>query len=233
MSQIILPAGVRANSEKAPVAEPTAVTAGQPVAPWHGLRGEYITRVRRVNTYSANYRLATVAGRNDLNFAFTANTDKQVATLHHAASATKLVRIHRVAVVMMANTVAGVLAIDLRRITSAPATGNPAITPMPHNSTNPATECTALALPTTGGTDVTPDRSYSITTLNLAAFAATASVGANQGMVELLNQGDLGDSAQSIELQPGTLEGVAVWMRHTAASTNNFYVRIVYTEETP
>ena len=52
-------------------------------------------------------------------------------------------------------------------------------------------------------------------------------------MVELLNQGDLGDSAQSIELQPGTLEGVAVWMRHTAASTNNFYVRIVYTEETP
>lgn len=227
----VVQVGGHANSEKAPDTEPAAVASGDRVRAWHGLRGEYITRVRRVATYSATYRAAAVNAVGGLTFTHTANTDKQYATLHHAASATKLIRIHRIAVVIAAHSVAGQLDIDVRRITTAPATGNPAITPKAHNFANPATEAVALALPGTAGTVDDNATSYSATQLNLGVIAGATSVNSNDGMMELLNQGDLGDSAQSIELRPGVLEGIAVILRDTAAATVRGYVRIVYTEE--
>lgn len=223
--------GGRANSEKAPDTVPASVAAGDRVRAWHGLRGEYVTRERRVETFSAVYRLATVTARSSLVFAQVANTDKQWATLHHAATSTKLVRIHRAVFVLSGNTVAAYLNIALVRITSAPATGNPAITPKPHNQSNAATECVALALPGTAGTVDNAAIDYSTTDLTAGVTVGATTYGMNQGVLELMAQGDLGDSAQGIELRPGVLEGVAVVVRAGAATTVNGVVRIVYTEE--
>jgi hypothetical protein len=63
-------------------------------------------------------------------------------------------RLRRVLVMFESETVAGIINFDLVKLTAAvtPATGNPAITPAPARGANVA-EATALALPTTGGTE--------------------------------------------------------------------------------
>lgn len=184
-------------------------------------------------TYSAIGRLAAVNARASLAFAQSANADKQWLTLHHAASATKLVRVLYVGFILVDVSAATILDFDVRLITAAPATGNPAITPGPHNQANPATECTVLALPTTGGTmAATP--SLALTEFDAGILAPpTAPPGQNVGRFDLYTNERVSDESQAIELRPGVLEGVAIVVRSTAAATVNGIPIIRYTEELP
>jgi hypothetical protein len=184
----------------------------------------------RLATYSALYRLATRPYA--LSHAFTANTRRQFATLHHTASSTRTVRIRRVQVALKSNSVAAVVDADLVFITAAPATGNPAITPSPHNRGDAAAEATALALPTTAGTE---GPLIATVEYNLGVTAAASTVNpppAVDWRTLYDSDGIAGDdAAKAIVLRAGQLEGIAVVLDANAASTVTAYVRIVFTEE--
>lgn len=182
------------------------------------------------STYAAVGRIAAVNARGSLSFAQTANTDKQWLTLHHAASSTKLVRIMYVGFMLVDTSAASVMNFDVRHITSAPATGNPAVTPTPHNRGNAATECTALALPTTAGTTTTTE-SLAYQEFDAGIMAATTSLGANQGRIDLYTNDRVSDESQALELRPGVLEGIAIIVRTVGGITVNGIPIIRYTEE--
>lgn len=192
---------------------------------------EQVTTIADDPAYTAIGRVAAVNARAALAFAQVANTDKQWLTLHHAASSTKRVRIRYAGFILVDTSAATVLDFDLRLITAAPASGNPAITPAPHNQGNAATECTSLALPTTAGTmAATPS-------LGLAEFDSgilappTAPPGQNLGRFDLYSEQWAGEDVQPIELRAGVLEGVAVVVRAVGAGTVTGIPIIRYTEE--
>src|SRR5881396_1558892 len=85
---------------------------------------------RRV-TYAAGGRLAAGGGLSQA----TLTTQKQFLTIYHTGSATKIVKLRKAWVHISANSAASQIAMDLMSLTSAtaPATGNPAITPMAFN----------------------------------------------------------------------------------------------------
>jgi hypothetical protein len=137
---------------------PTAVSAvGDRVRQWLDRSGASVVRRRKIReSYTAVFRLAEAAARLDQTFTQVANTNKQWATIHHAASATKEIRLQRVWVYITSDTVAGIQGvIELRElsVTTPPATGNPAITPRAHRIGTGAAEATCLYLPTTQGSE--------------------------------------------------------------------------------
>jgi hypothetical protein len=184
----------------------------------------------RLATYAAVYRLTSRPYA--LSNAFTANTRKQFATLHHAAVSTKNVRIRRVQVSFESSTVAAITAADLVFITSAPATGNPAITPTPLNRGDAAADATALALPTTGGTEGALVNSIEY---NLGVTGAVSVLNPPPAVewIDLYDSDGIAgdDAAKALVLRAGQLEGVAVVLDCNAASTVKGFVRIVFTEE--
>jgi len=193
--------------------------------------GALTVRQRTVDTYKVIGRVAAVNVRGSLAFAQLANTDKQWLTLHHTAAAVKTAKIRYVAIQLIDVSVASILNFDLRKITTAPATGNPAIPPSPMNGANPATEVTTLALPTTGGTAAaTP--SYGLSEFDSGILApATAVPGLNVGLIELYDASVGDENEQSLELRAGVLEGIAIIIRSTAAATVNAIPIVRYTEE--
>jgi hypothetical protein len=184
----------------------------------------------RLATYAAVYRLA--ARPYALSNAFTANTRKQFATLHHAASATKTVRIRRVQIALESSSVAAITAADLVFITAAPATGNPAITSTPLNRGDAAAEATALALPTTAGTEGALVNSIEFN-LGVTGAASTANPPPAVEWIDLYDSDGIAgdDAAKALVLRAGQLEGVAIVLDCNAASTVKGFVRIVFTEE--
>lgn len=184
----------------------------------------------RLATYAAVYRLA--ARPYALSHAFAANSRKQFATLHHAASATKTVRIRRVQVALKSNSVAAVIDADLVFITTAPATGNPAVTPASLNRGDAAAEAVALALPTTAATEAALIATVEYN-LGITGAASTVNPPPAVDWRDLYNSDgiDGDDAAKALALRAGQLEGIAVVLDASAAATVTAYVRIVFTEE--
>jgi hypothetical protein len=192
-----------------------------------GIEPVVATRARKIATYTALFKAA--ARPYLLSNVFTANTRKQYATIHHAATATRTVRIRGAWVAVRANTVASDINAELVRITTAPATGNPAITPTPHDSSFAAAEATCLGLPTTAGTE-----GAMLDDVHYFLGAQTApTVGPAPPLIwapVYLPFG--GDDDESLPtLRAGVLEGWAVTLDCNAASTVDGQVRIKFTEE--
>ena len=188
----------------------------------------WFVRPRKIATYRAVYRLATPAS---LSFAHSANTRKQWATIFHASSATKTVRIRGVWLNVTSTSAATVLWCDLVRLSSAttPATGNPAITPAPHD-TSDTVEATCLALPTTAGTEsgTLSALEYS---LGITGSAPTTVPVPVIPWVALYEPQAGDDEAKLPTIRSGIAEGFAVSVVSTIASTIGGQVMIEFTEE--
>lgn len=191
-----------------------------------------IYQQRRVlNTYTAVFRLA--ARPYAISKTFTAGSRFQFATIHHAATAVKTVKLKRVEVALESSSVAGITMADLVRITAAPATGNPAITPSPTNPANAAAEATCLTLPTTAGTE---GALHSTLEWNLGITGAASVVSPppalNWYTLWPQTQGaSEADENQFPTIRSGVLEGFAVTLDCNAASVVKGYVVIEFTEE--
>ena len=184
---------------------------------------------RKVPSYRAVFRTAT-RPYNTL-FTFTANTRKQFATIHHAATAVKTVKLRRVQVmVYSATTAAPELNVDLVRITSAPATGNPAITPALADNADAAAEVTCLALPTTAATEGALYSSHYVS-LGLTTTPPTTNPPPVPGIYELVGPG-VGDNEPKFPIiRAGVLEGWAVTIDSTTAAVVAARVIVDFTEE--
>lgn len=182
--------------------------------------------------YVASYKLATDAAASALAFTHVANTDKQYATIYHTAAATKTVRLRRVEL-FIAATAATILNVELRYLnaTTAPATGNPAITPRQVNPADAAAESTCLALPTTGGSFpaavplFTQEMNLGANTAQTTNFPIDpVSLWPGEGF------GDF-DTMQDLSMRGGVAEGYAISLRAVAAVALKATVRIIFTEE--
>lgn len=193
-----------------------------------------------ISHYRAYYRLA--ARPYALSNAFGAAGRKQFATIGHAATAKKWVRLRHVWVAAESASAAGLVMADLIRLTdNAAAGGNPAIVPGKASGADDAAEVTCLALPTTpGAEDAVP---LVGTEFNLGITAAGTVQNPPPDLVwrdllELIGVGhDEGmgfgvDSANRFpQIRPNTAEGWAVTMDASAALTFKGYVIIDFTEE--
>lgn len=192
-------------------------------------------RTRQLVSYTASFRLAdATAGQLDLTFTFVANTNKQVATIYHAATATKTVKIRKVSVFCTTMT-AAVVGFELRALSAAtaPATGNPAITPRQHDPADAAAEATCLALPTTAGSLVGADTGTVSPHTSINAGATTASVSpSSYGTAEIvLYEYKDGSEMKPLTMRAANAEGYAVNARSTAATAQRFTVSMLFTEE--
>lgn len=183
----------------------------------------------RATTYHAVCRLA--ARPYALSATMVANTRKQYATLHHTAAAAKLLRLRRVLIAFESVSIAGLYLFDLVRITAAPATGNPAITPTPAVTTDAAAEATVLCLPTTAGTEgaLIATREWNL------GVTGTASVLNPPPPVEWYELFSEDEQSPMGEQWPptvpaGTLGGWAVTMDPSAAGVVKAFIKFVFTE---
>lgn len=200
--------------------------------------GPVPTRPRQVATYTAQYRLVnTTAGSRFLApAALTANTNKQIATIYHTGASTKRVQIKYVSVNLHSvGAVAGNIEFEIVTLsaTTAPATGNPAITPGIHDQGDSAAEATCLALPTTAGSAVNADRPVGNNwevSIGVTGAASTANPPPLAHRAELWNSLALADGKDLI-MRAGVAEGYAVNVRSSAASTVFLMATIIFTEE--
>lgn len=220
---------------------PTLVSAaGDRTRVWVDRAGAVTVRRRKLReSYTAVCRLAETTARLDFTFTHVANTNKQLVTLHHAATATREIRVQKVVVyATLLGTAAGFWLCELRAITGTPATGNPAITPKEHRIGAAATEAVCLVLPTTGGTDATPNSPYGSFIVDHGVESTTPPTAHPlvQGLTGgypfvLYDASQEDDEVLPLVLRAGTLEGVAIVSRDTAAMVLRAWAIIKYTEE--
>lgn len=196
-----------------------------------GIEPFVVQRSRKVPTYRALFRVASRPYR--LSNAFAGAGRKQFATLHHAATATKTVKLRHCWVTVQGVTAATVAMFDLVRITTAPATGNPAITPAPVDPGDPAAEATALALPTTAGTEGAILGFWQYLLGISAANPTTMPPPADPWLDLCALNPDADDEAKLPTIRAGVLEGLAVSVDVDVATTVNGYVMMEFTEEAP
>lgn len=182
------------------------------------------------DAYVATYKLATDAAASALSKAHTANSEFQYATIHHLATAVKTVKVRRIELYIAA-TAASVVEVVLRRLTAttAPATGNPAITPLATNTATAAAEATCLALPTTAGSFTAGAALFS-QEINLGANTANTTTWPPDPVVLWPAEGDGVDDVSDLVIRAGVQEGYAVAMRTVAAVTMKATARIIFTE---
>lgn len=190
---------------------------------------------RQLITYDASYRLGdATAGQLSLTFTFVANTNKQLGTIYHGAGATKTVRIRRISL-WVALGAAGTYNFEVRALsaTTAPATGNPAITSRAHDGADAAAEATCLALPTTAGSLVGADTG----TLGLpvewlsGAGAGPTNPSATAGQEIVLYESFASHEGKPLVMRAGVAEGFAINGRCTAAVALRYTILIRFTEE--
>ena len=218
---------------------PALVSAiGDRVRTWADRAGAIIIRPRRLISYTAVYRLAEAAARLELAFTQVANTNKQWATLHHAATATTEARLQKCVVQINGWSVASQGVLELRQITTAPATGNPAITPANHRRGGAASECIALALPTTQATEAAVNSPLAQINIDYGIMGATPT--ADPLSLQTLGLGLVlyDASVENDEVTPpvlpvGTLDGWAVMLRTVGIPAVRMTVVMRFTEEIP
>lgn len=193
-----------------------------------GIEPVIAQRSRKVPTYRAVYR--ATARIYNLSNAMGANSRKQFATIHHPAAATKTVRLRSVAVMLYGNSVSSNLEFGLMRVSTAPATGNPAITPCAADSFDAAAEATCLALPTTAATE---GAMWAQQSCSLGATGAIPTTNPPPILprFELLRSAVGDDEAKLPTIRAGVLEGWAVTLDSDGASTVQAKVEIEFTEE--
>jgi hypothetical protein len=182
-------------------------------------------------TYTCTFRLA--ARPYAISKVHTAGSRFQYATLYHASTALKTVRLKRVLFAMESNSVASIDVVDLMRLTTtAPATGNPAITPGKHNTNDPAAESTCLTLPTTNGSesDVLASIEYNLGITGSASVVNPAPPLTYQEVYSEDELGQVGD-VKPLFMRAGVAEGFGVTVDASAASTIKAFVVIRFTEE--
>jgi len=221
----------------------TAITLGQKVAAssvpaviasdqWNDAQARAtFGRPRKLITYRALYRLA--ARPYALSNAFGAAGRKQYATIHHPNTSTKTVKLRHVWLALESSSAAAILVADLVRVTAAPATGNPAITPTPLNPGDAAADSVALALPTTAGTEAAI---HSFTEWNLGITAGGSVVNPPPPLswIDLIGLApgfDPDDEGTLPTIRSGVLEGYAVTLDASVLDTVKGFVLIEFTEE--
>lgn len=183
---------------------------------------------QRVNSFGAVFRLAEAASSLALSFTHVANTTKQYATIHHAATALKLVKIRKVTFWLYSTSAALDGVLELRRIITAPATGAPAITPAAHDPNAGAAETTCLALPGTQATD-TPNSPVASIGINLGITTAPTT---NQSPTPfVLFDADKYTDMQALIIRPLALEGWAVSLRTVGTPVVKATIEVQFTEE--
>lgn len=186
-------------------------------------------RVRKLATYRSVFR--ATARPYLLSNTFLANTRKQFATIHHAAASTKTARLSRVQICIFDNSASANVVVDLVRITTAPVTGNPAVTPSKMASGNGAVDSTCLALPGTAGTE----EAQVISTLNysLGVTGAASTVNPPPALTwyDLYGPVDGDDESKQPTIRAGVLEGWAVTVDSNGATTIRALIAMEFTEE--
>jgi hypothetical protein len=154
--------------------------------------------------------------------ALTANTAKAMFVIHHAASATRTVRIRRINCGGLQSTaIAGAMSLQLYRGTAAP-TGGTALTPQPYLPGGAAAETTATQVPT----------SVTAATLLVSRVAAVVPATANTGFSDF-SLVDFQESGEMIPftLRAGTLDALVVSLNSSVAHNINFSISVAWTEE--
>lgn len=230
----VMDLGVRVDVPNLPTAAPSSTNTDY-TAKAVDAYGVAWVRKRQLVTYGAAYRLVdATAGQLSLTFTFTANTNKQLATIYHTVGSTKTVKIRKISLVAAAGA-AGVFNFEVRGLsaTTAPATGNPAITPRTYDPADGAAEATCLALPTTAGSLVGADTGTVSEVFEWLAVAAagTANPLGLAGEELVLYEYKDGGEIKPLTMRAGTAEGFAINGRCTAAVALRHTVHILFTEE--
>lgn len=230
----VLVLAVRADVPNLPTAASTSANTDY-AAPAVDDHGVVWVRKRQLVTYSAAYRLGdATAGQVGLTFTFVANTNKQLVTIYHAASAAKTTKLRRVTLTLSAGA-AGVFDFELRALSAAvaPTTGNPVITPRQHDPADGAAEATCLALPTTPGGFVGVDSGTvsEVFSWNAAAAAAQGNASGLSGQDIVLYEYKDGMEMKPLTMRAAAAEGFAINGRCTAAVALRFTAHFLFTEE--
>jgi hypothetical protein len=219
---------------------PAAVSAtGDRVRAHMDRYGANIVRRRKIReTYSAVFRLAEAAARLDQTFTQVANTTKQWLTIYHTAAATKEVRLQRLWLYITSDTIAGIQGIiELRELTgaTAPATGNPAITPKPRRVGGAAAEAVCLYLPTTQGSETAANQPLGHVPFDTGISGAVSTLNPVPVLtpVVLFDANAEDDEALQPVLPVGTAGGWAAVIRTVGAPVLRCTAIATFTEEIP
>lgn len=216
----------------APVAtDPAAVVAISPNSLSQAL--SIFTRPRQLATYAATYRLAAATGGpTGANLVHVVNTDKQFATIYHAASATKTVKI-RLIRLQFSFEAAGVIEAEVQRLsaTTAPVTGNPAITPGKFDTSDGAAEATCLCLPTTQGSLLAADQPVSPRFIWNALISGATAEPSRLSSDLVLYDARQTNEEKPITIRAGVAEGIAIITRDSVVGANTVTAYIEFTEE--
>ena len=196
--------------------------------------GVQYTRPRPMASYSAVYRLAdATAGQLSATFTFVANTNKQLGTIYHTAGSTKEVWIRKISLIVSTGAL-GVYNFEIRPLSAAtaPATGNPAITPGLHDQLDAAAEATCLTLPTTAGSLVAANQPIGTPfEWNSAAVAAAGNPnGLRDAELVLWDATSPGDGRKPLHMAAGVASGYAINGRCTTAVALRYMLLIEFTE---
>jgi len=190
--------------------------------------------VNRRTTYAVGGR--TAAGIALSPAAFFAQ--KQFLTIYHTSASTKTVKLRRAWIHVSAVSTACFMSLQLVGLTrdTAPATGNPAITPMPFNIGSAAAEATVLGLPTVGGSLVfggstTGTSAIGTVVLNSGVIAAPTTNSGVPTVVVLYDEVDGMCGHESPTMRPGFAEGWAITVFTSASSTIGASCGMIFTEE--
>jgi hypothetical protein len=180
-------------------------------------------------TWVATYRLN--ARPYALSNAFAAAGRKQYATIHHATPLnTKTVFIHSVWVALESASAAAIVMAEMRKLSTLPVTGNPAIVPAPYllvaNS-----ESVCLCLPTTPGTEINSPYGQQEWNLGVTGAASVANPPPGLQWTNLLQSMPRQPNWESAPIIRGGIdEGYAITIDVNAAVTVKAYVTIVFSE---
>lgn len=244
--QYVLPALVRSAPAAWTAGNLTALAISSNGGLWSELRNSAGTEVGTLanpvfvnlaqstvkNTYTCNYRLTTRPYA--LSKAFTANTAVQFATIYHTAGSARTVRILRVNLWIKSNTVAAILLYEFRRLsaTTAPATGNPAVTPTLHTVGGTAVDSTCLALPTTAGSEAGANQGWGGQEISLGIIGAGSVINPPPALTKIVLYEAGNTSYEALpNMRAATAEGYAVIIDSSAATTLTATIEIVFTEE--
>ena len=164
-------------------------------------------------------------------------TQKQFLTIYHTKTSTKTVKIRRAWIHVSAVSTACFMSLQLVGLTrdTAPATGNPAITPMPLNIGSAAADSAVLALPTTGGSLVFGGATTGVSAIGGIVYnsAAITAPTTNSGVptVVVLYDEDGMCGHESPTMRPGFAEGWAITIFTSASSTIGASCGMIFTEE--